>query len=136
MTNIAESGTIMAEFDESKHPRAEDGKFTNGGAKQYRQNTSYNDIVDCNSDNIQRQKTRNTSLSKKEFAVWYQKIGEIKRGGHVDTMSNGDKLIPIGNKIVVTSGTYEKPKSKIVFEFKNEEKMFENLEKISRKNGK
>lgn len=120
----------MAEFDESKHPRAEDGKFTNGGAKQYRQNTSYDEIVDCNSDNIQRKKTRKASLSKKEFAVWYQKIGEIKRGGHVDTMSNGYKLIPIGNKIVVTSGTYEKPKAKGVLVFPSEDEMFNGLEEL------
>lgn len=35
----------MAEFDESKHPRDELGRFTNGGAKEYRQNTQYEDIL-------------------------------------------------------------------------------------------
>ncbi len=35
----------MAEFDESKHPRDEQGKFTNGnGATEYRQNTPYEQI--------------------------------------------------------------------------------------------
>ncbi len=87
-------------------------------------------------DDLKLQKLKRSSLSKKEFAVWYQKLGEIKRGGHVDTMSNSDKLIPIGNKIVVTSGTYEDPKAKIVFEFESEEKMFENLEKLGRENEK
>ncbi len=34
-------------FDESKHPRAEDGRFTDGsgGGKTYRQNTSYAEIL-------------------------------------------------------------------------------------------
>lgn len=32
-------------FDESKHPRDEDGRFTNGGAKEYRQNTPYEEIT-------------------------------------------------------------------------------------------
>jgi len=34
-------------FDESKHPRAEDGRFTDGSGtgKTYRQNSSYNDIL-------------------------------------------------------------------------------------------
>ena len=78
-------------------------------------------------------KPENKTLSKKEFAVWYQKIGEIKRGGYVDKMSNGDKLVAIDNKIAVTTGSYEKPKLKMVLEFKSEENMFSWIEAIRRK---
>lgn len=35
----------MAEFDESKHPRDEDGKFTDGSKTYYRQNASYEEIL-------------------------------------------------------------------------------------------
>ena len=35
----------MAKFDESKHPRAEDGRFTKSGEVEYRQNTSYDEII-------------------------------------------------------------------------------------------
>lgn len=42
----------MAEFDESKHPRDEQGKFTNGGTIEYRQNTSYGDILDEKSETL------------------------------------------------------------------------------------
>lgn len=35
----------MAKFDESKHPRDEDGKFTDGSKTYYRQNASYEDIL-------------------------------------------------------------------------------------------
>ncbi len=39
----------MAEFDESKHPRDEDGKFTSkDGSKEYRQNTGYDEILNGN----------------------------------------------------------------------------------------
>ena len=76
---------------------------------------------------------KSETLTKKEFAVWYKKLGEIKRGGYVDKMSNGNKLIPIGNKIVVTSGTYEKPKAKMVFEFENEERMFDYVNRKRKK---
>lgn len=34
------------EWNENEHPRDEDGKFTDGGAKEYRQNTGYSDIVE------------------------------------------------------------------------------------------
>ena len=76
---------------------------------------------------------KKVNLTQKEFASWYQKIGEIKRGGYVDKMSNGNKLIPIGNKIVVTAGTYEKPKAKMVFEFESEEKMFDYVNRKRKK---
>ena len=33
------------EWNESEHPRDEDGKFIDGGAKEYRQNTSYANIL-------------------------------------------------------------------------------------------
>lgn len=33
------------EWNESEHPRDEDGKFTDGGAKEYRQNTDYANIL-------------------------------------------------------------------------------------------
>ena len=37
---------MAKEFDESKHPRDEDGKFTDGnGGKHYRQNASYGEIL-------------------------------------------------------------------------------------------
>lgn len=41
------------EWDESKHPRDEDGKFTDGGAKEYRQNTDYKEISESTKDNVE-----------------------------------------------------------------------------------
>lgn len=54
LTSARECGTItvlflleerMAEFNESKHPRDEDGKFTDGNKTYYRQSASYGEIV-------------------------------------------------------------------------------------------
>ena len=38
------------------------------------------------------------ALSQKEFAVWYKKIGEVKRGGYVHKSKSGEKYIPIEEK--------------------------------------
>lgn len=65
-------------FDESKHPRADDGKFTDGG-KTYRQNTGYKDILaedkreeaeriyDSESENKPLKKENKKAKSKDEF---------------------------------------------------------------------
>ena len=46
LTCLWRSDIIMAKFDESKHPRDEDGKFTSkDGSKEYRQNTNYGEIL-------------------------------------------------------------------------------------------
>lgn len=45
LTIKTERDIIMVEFDESKHPRDEQGKFTSGGAKEYRQNTPYEQLM-------------------------------------------------------------------------------------------
>lgn len=121
----------MAEFDESKHKRDERGRFSYKDQRSAKARQALELEKKYNDDLAPEKKKVN--LTQKEFASWYQKIGEIKRGGYVDKMSNGNKLIPIGNKIVVTAGTYEKPKAKMVFEFESEEKMFENLGKLKKK---
>ena len=65
----------MAQFDESKHPRAKDGKFTgkgNEGNKEYRQNTSYEEITKTQKldDKLpsKPKKSRYLELPKKEYA--------------------------------------------------------------------
>ena len=71
-----------------------------------------------------------------DLAMWYQKLGEYKRGGYFDMSANGDIYIPIGNKLIVTGGTYEAPIRKKVIFFKDEEDMFEWIQDRRRKNDK
>ena len=81
-------------------------------------------------------KPKNKTLSKKEFAVWYQKIGEIKRRGYVRKNKSKEAYIPLEEqdelgkvhcKIAVTSGSYEKPRLKRVLEFRDRESMYKFL---------
>ena len=81
------------------------------------------------------------SLTKKEFAVFYQKLGEIKRGGYVDRNEKGEMYIPleeqdekgdIHHKIVLNGGNYVNPKIKRVFEFENGTAMQDFLLELER----
>lgn len=56
-------------FDEDKHPRAEDGKFTDGNGKTYRQNTDYSSIMadDKKENGIQETDKPKKGKSKAEF---------------------------------------------------------------------
>ena len=76
------------------------------------------------------------ALTRQEYAVWCKKLGEVKRGGAVHKGARGEKYIPIEEKdklgrvrakIVITTGTYENPKMKRVFEFKNNDTMYDFL---------
>lgn len=114
--------------DKSGHFTSEEnsgGECVHTG-KVYRQNTSYEELTNPS-------KNAKINLSTKEWAQFYVKLGEIERGGYVDVTTNGEKLIQIGNKLVISSGTYEEPSVERVFEFPNEEKLFDYLE---RKRGK
>ena len=126
----------MAEFDESKHPRAKDGKFTNGN--DYRQNTSYDEIT--KKDNKKRKELENKynselpskpnkdQLTKQEWALWYKAVAENKKLGYwAEELPNGRALLKVENKyshkLVVTSGTFKDPKADIVYSFSNSDEM-------------
>ena len=93
----------------------------NSGTKEYRQNTPYEELT-------KPQGNGKIQLSNREWAMFYAKLGEIERGGYVDLTSDGNQLIKIGNKVVVTAGTYEEPKVLQVVTFDSEEKLYEFLE--------
>lgn len=57
-----------------------------------------------------------SSVTKREWAMWYHAIGEIKRGIKYPMTKNG-YLIQINNKVFVTSGTYEKPQLEKILQF-------------------
>ena len=55
------------------------------------------------------QEISQSRITRKEWAQWYQAIGEIKRGMYYPKTGSG-YLIQIGNKIFITNGTYSAPK--------------------------
>ena len=75
------------------------------------------------------QKQYSNGMTAQEFAIWYDKLGEYKRDGYFDVTRNGEIYIPIENKIIITSGTYEKPIAKKVLVFKNEERLIAFLKR-------
>lgn len=62
----------MAEFDESKHPRDEDGKFTDGSGTTYRQNASYGEIP-------ARDKRRAAYDSRDDFGRIVDRVSSVRR---------------------------------------------------------
>ena len=133
------------QFDENEHNRDENGRFTykNGSGKSEEERLI--ELVkkySSNPDDVKKLEKSNVSgkgqLTKKEFAIWYQKIGEIKSGAYVRVFS-GEKYIPISEfdkedklhyKIAVTGGTYVKPKLIKVLEFGTDDDLQLFLETI------
>ena len=80
------------------------------------------------------------NLTKKEWALWYKTIGEIKNGAYVGKMSNGNKLIRIEYydkandkgvfSIVITGGTFERPKAIQRLNFLNDEELDRALDRL------
>lgn len=105
-------------WDEEKHPRDSDGKFCKVG------------LFDGSGEHADSVNKSDIMISRREFAIWYQKIGEIQNGIIFHKNKNGDAYIPVDNKIIITSGTYEKPKIEkiLVFNSENELYMFLRLE--------
>lgn len=71
------------------------------------------------------------TLTKRDWARIYERLGEIKRGGYIDTMPSGNKVIILHQmededipKVVIVGGTYDFPDIKDVLTFENEEDMF------------
>lgn len=77
-------------FDENKHPRDNDGRFTNG-SKTYRQNTDYEDILAENKrEDAERiySDYQQTGLSSKKKLTPAEKIASV----HIDF--NKDNILP------------------------------------------
>lgn len=132
----------MTEFDESKHPRAEDGRFTDGQndarnksikqleEKQAREVNRPKDIVV--SANLTNQKNKVTS---QEWARFYTALGYIQAGTLTPMKTEkGETVIRIDNKLFFNSGTYGKPKVNKVYLFDSEDEI-DNFIYIFKKNG-
>ena len=105
-----------------------------GGEQQpYDESTGRYGYDSRNSSTIDRAaKKAKADLTKREFAVFYQKLGEIKLGGYVYKTKRSEMYIPIEekddkgemrHKIAISTGGYINPKIKRVFEFENETAM-------------
>ncbi len=117
----------MKEFDESKHPRDDDGKFTDGSGNSKSEKLA--DAEKIYNSELPNTIKRDTKLNKQEWAMFYERIGKIKKEGHyVPKTAKGEMLIQIetkdSNVLVFASGTYQNPKVKSIVRFKNKESMY------------
>ena len=120
----------MAEFKEEEHPRKKDGKFAPKGKDESKQDRQKELENKFNSDLPLVSKT---SLSKQEWALWYKAVAENKALGYwAEELPNGDAILKVEGKnnykIVITSGTFEKPKAKVVYSFLSSDEMDDYIE--------
>ena len=81
----------MTEFDESKHPRDEDGKFTSkDGSKEYRQNTSYGEILGRKSKKKFFHKLAN--VDKNNFREHTAHAENVYKKGYIAGAKKGNKM--------------------------------------------
>lgn len=117
----------MSEFKESEHPRDAKGRFTEKGKSKRKQVLAAIKLSAIKRDS--KPKKKDIALTNKEWSQWYTAIGWIKSGLYVPK-SKGKWYIQVGNKIVVTSGTYSDPVAEYVFEFETVEKADEFIERL------
>ena len=114
-------------FKEEEHPRDDFGRFTEKGKSKRKQ------VLDAIKLNATKRdlkpKKKDIALTNKEWSQWYTAIGWIKSGLYVPK-SKGKWYIQVGNKIVITSGTYSNPIAEHVFEFETVEKADEFIERL------
>lgn len=125
------SDIIMAEFDESKHPRKKDGKFAPKGKSEQR----LKELERKFNDNLPIKP--NIKLTKQEWALWYKAISETKALGYwSEKTEDGNAILTIENngkhKIVITSGTFATPKAKEVYSFSNSDKMNDFIKELKK----
>lgn len=97
---IANSG----EWDESKHPRDDDGKFSENGLPS-----------SGKGDNI--------NLTKQEWAQYYKMLGDEQHGDFVYRNGDGSRFVRLPNKIVIDNGDFMDPKVMRVLMFPKEEEI-------------
>lgn len=115
----------MANFDESKHPRDDDGKFTDGnGARWTTSKRDYSNVQGEEKKRLQSDSgSGKISLSKQEWAQYYKIIGDEQHGDFVYHIGKGGRAVRLGNKMVFDNGSFEKPKVTQVVEFPSNDAM-------------
>lgn len=71
------------------------------------------------------------TLTDAEWAEYYKKLGEVKAGTlKVRRTKNGDRLLVVGNKVLIDNGKFVNPKVKSVQEFGDSELLSDYLNMI------
>lgn len=136
-------------FDESKHPRDGDGKFTDKGGEnskageakrvfeladklgiEYNKDTSYQTIK-ARVEQAEKEKRAEASLSKQEFAQYFKILGDEQHGDFVYRTKSGQRVVRLENKIVIDNGSFENPRVRKVYEFDSNDEMNDILSDLA-----
>lgn len=93
-------------------------------------------VVNTNISN-QRLATASGTLTKMEWALWFKAVAETKKLGYwAEETLNGNAILRIETensfKIVITGGTFEKPKAKFVYTFINSDYLIDAIEVVKK----
>lgn len=125
----------MANFDESKHPRDDDGKFTDGNGSQW--TTSKRDYSNVQGEEKKRLQSDSgsgkISLSKQEWAQYYKIIGDEQHGDFVYHTETNERYVRLESKIVIDDNDFVSPKVKEVIAFDNNDLLNDALNQIARR---
>lgn len=121
----------MAKWNESEHPRDDDGKFTDGtGGGRTQWITSKRDFsnVQANENDLHESgKSGKIKLSKQEWAQYYKIIGDERHGDFVYHTQDGGRAVRLENKIVLDNGNFENPQVSNIIEFANNDLMNDTI---------
>jgi hypothetical protein len=144
------------QFDESKHPRADDGKFTDGngtGKKAYDSQDKFGnmvrelpqgarDAIDKKIEQLEQEqrielpkapvtvvKAKDVTLTKSQWARYYKTLGEIQAGLYnpMQTLDGGNAIL-IDNMLILDNGSFISPRVKSIIVAKNEQYLLDYLE--------
>ena len=127
----------MAKWNESEHPRDDDGKFTDGtGGGRTHWITSKRDFsnVQAGEKDLQENgKSGNIKLSKQEWAQYYKIIGDEQHGDFVYHTETNERYVRLESKIVIDDNDFVSPKVKEVIAFDNNDLLNDALNQIARR---
>lgn len=118
----------MAKWNESEHPRDDDGKFTDGTGSQWTTSKrDYSNVQAGEKDLQENGKSSNIKLSKQEWAQYYKIIGDERHGDFVYHTQDGGRAVRLENKIVLDNGSFENPQVSNIIEFANNDLMNDTI---------
>ena len=125
----------MAKWNESEHPRDDDGKFTDGNGSRW--TTSKRDYSNVQGEEKKRLQSDSgsgkISLSKQEWAQYYKIIGDEQHGDFVYHTKNNERWVRLENKLIVDDNEYMSPTVKKVYVFPDNDSMNDVLNILARK---
>lgn len=121
----------MAKWNESEHPRDDDGKFTDGtsGGRTHwiTSKRDFSNVQADEKDLHENGKSSNIKLSKQEWAQYYKIIGDEQHGDFVYHTQDGGRAVRLENKIVLDNGNFENPQVSNIIEFANNDLMNDTI---------